>query len=67
MKKKVLSIMNLWKRFTNRFKKYEKWIEIKIPKYLQNKDDDLFKKDDEEMLDDERSVIKELDLEREEE
>jgi len=59
--------MNLWKRFTNRFKKYEKWIEIKIPKYLQNKDDDLFKKDDEEMLDDERSVIKELDLEREEE
>ncbi|MBW2981291.1 hypothetical protein KY343_00280 [Candidatus Woesearchaeota archaeon] len=57
--------MTWWKRFTNRFKKYEKWIEIKIPKYLQNQDNDPFKKDNEEILDDEGSVLQELRKEEE--
>ena len=56
--------MNWWKRLSNRFRKYEKWIEIKVPKYLQNKEDD-FLKDEEEMLDE---IPKDIDeLRREEE
>ncbi len=58
--------MNWWKRLSNRFKKYEKWIEIKVPNYLQNKEDNFFK-DDNEMLNDEEGVLEELELRREEE
>jgi hypothetical protein len=58
--------MRWWKRFSNRFKKYEKWIEIKVPDYLQNREDTFFK-DDDEMLNDEERVLQELELGREEE
>ena len=52
--------MNWWKRLSNRFKKYEKWIEIKVPNYLQNKENNFFK-DDKEMLSDEERVLQELE------
>ena len=40
--------MSLWKKISNKFKRYEEWIEIKVPDYLKNKRDDLF--DDEERI-----------------
>ncbi len=58
--------MNWWKRLSNRFKKYEKWIEIKVPNYLQNKEDNFFK-DDNEMLNDKENVLSELEIGKEEE
>ena len=57
--------MSLWKRLSNRFKRYEKWIEIKVPRYLQNREDPFIR--DREILDDEENVLQNLKLEREEE
>lgn len=56
--------MNWWKRLSNRFRKYEKWIEIKIPDYMKNKEDDFFK-DDKEILDDEENVLQKIGREEE--
>ena len=58
--------MKWWKRLSDRFKKYERWIEIKVPDNLQNKEDNFFK-DDEEMLSDEERVLQKLESGGEEE
>lgn len=57
--------MNWWKRFTNKFKKYEKWIEIKVPEYFRNNKENDFLKDEEDMLGDEESVLQKLRREEE--
>ncbi len=53
--------MKLWKKLSRYLKGHEKWIEIKLPEY--------FKRDNKEEnpLNDEESVLKDLELEREEE
>ena len=55
--------MKWWKRLSDRFKKYEEWIEIKVPDNLQDKEDNFFK-DDEEILSDEERVLQELESRR---
>jgi hypothetical protein len=56
--------MKFWKKLYNYLKGYEKWIEIKIPDYLKNKENDLFKKDEEEGI---FQDIDEADIRKEEE
>jgi len=58
--------MNLLKKLYKYFKGHEKWIEIKLPDYFKKKEDG-FLKDDEEILDEEDSVLRNLELGKEEE
>ncbi|MBW2966566.1 hypothetical protein KY342_05670 [Candidatus Woesearchaeota archaeon] len=57
--------MRLWKKLYNYLKGYDKWIEIKIPNYFKNRENDFFKKDDEEMVNEISQDINEIRKEEE--
>ena len=54
--------MNWWKKLLNRFKRYEEWIEIKVPENFKKIEDSFFNDEDEISQD-----IDEDEIRREEE
>jgi len=55
--------MKFWKKLYKYLKGHDKWIEIKVPEYLKNRENNFFKKDEEGILHD----IDEDSIRREEE